>query len=118
MCARPRCRRKATGSTLRPTASRASGGAWDLLPRDLGIACWRIDSREKCLPFFSQRGHPIMVGAYYDANNLDSSVEWAKAALGTPGAKGGIMYCTWCDKWGLLGAFGDEKRRLSTAPAQ
>ena len=88
-------------------------GVWDLLPRDLGIAYWRVDSREKGLPFFSKRGHSIMIGAYYDANNLDSSVEWAKAALGTPGVRGGIMYCTWCDKWELLGAFGDKMRQLS-----
>lgn len=92
-------------------------GVWDLLPRDLGIACWRVDSRDKALPFFSQRGHPIMVGAYYDAKNLDSSVRWAKAALGTTGVKGGIMYCTWCDKWDLLGAFGDKMRQLSVESA-
>ena len=89
-------------------------GVWDLLPRDLGIACWRIDSREKGLPFFAERGHSIMIGAYYDANNLDSSVEWAKIALDTPGVKGGIMYCTWCNKWDLLGAFGDEMKRIAT----
>ena len=88
-------------------------GVWDLLSRDLGIACWRVDSREKGLPFFARRGHPIMIGAYYDAKDLKSSVEWAKVALGTPGVKGGIMYCTWCDKWNLLGAFGDEMKRLS-----
>lgn len=88
-------------------------GVWDLLPRDLGIAYWRVDSREKGLPFFARRGHPVMIGAYYDAGNLDSSVEWAKTALGTPGVNGGIMYCTWCDKWDLLGAFGDEMHRLS-----
>ena len=65
------------------------------------------------MPFFARRGHPIMIGAYYDAKDLTSSVEWAKVALDTPGVKGGIMYCTWCDKWDLLGAFGDEMKRLS-----
>lgn len=87
-------------------------GVWDILPRDFGIAYWRDDSRDKGMPFFSKRGRRILVACYYDAKSLDGSVVWAKKALETPGADG-IMYCTWCDKWELLGDWGDEMKRMA-----
>lgn len=87
-------------------------GVWDLLPRDLGIAYWREDSRGQGLPFFSKRGHRILVACYYDAATLDGSLVWARMALDTPGADG-IMYCTWMDRWMLLGDWGEAMKSLA-----
>lgn len=87
-------------------------GVWDLLPKDIGIAYWRLDDRDRGLSFFSKRGHPILAAAYYDAKTLDGCVKWAEAALATPTADG-IMYCTWGDRWDLLAEFGDEMKRIN-----
>lgn len=87
-------------------------GVWDLLPKDIGIAYWRLDDRDRGLSFFSRRGHRILAAAYYDAKTLNGSVKWAEAALATPSADG-IMYCTWGDRWNLLAEFGDEMKRIS-----
>lgn len=82
--------------------------------KNAGMYMWsrRDDSRDKGMPFFSKRGRRILVACYYDAKSLDGSVVWAKKALETPGADG-IMYCTWCDKWELLGDWGDEMKRMA-----
>ena len=82
-------------------------GVWDLLPKDLGIAYWTYQWKEDGLKFFARQGRNILIGAYYDERELKRSLEWMELARTMPGVTG-IMYCTWRNKWELLGEFGDE----------
>jgi hypothetical protein len=81
-------------------------GSWDHIPRDLNIVCWYYDKRVASLDFFSSRGFRTLAGAYYDGDDLSNPRGWLEALRTTPGAQG-IMYTTWQNKYGLLGAFGD-----------
>lgn len=85
-------------------------GTWDYIPKDLIIGCWNMDERDQCLGFFSKRGHRTLAAAYYDADDLENSKDWLRSLDQTPGATG-IMYTTWENKYGLLGAFGDLSPR-------
>lgn len=80
--------------------------AWKYIPKELRIACWYYDVREKSLRFFSGLGFQTLGAAYYDADNLDNCRGWLDSLDATPGACG-IMYTTWLDKYELLGPFGD-----------
>lgn len=82
-------------------------GVWDLLPRDLGIAYWTYSWRGDGVKFFAERGHPQIMCGYYDEKVLKKSLEWMDLAARTPLCRG-VMYCTWCDNWDLLGEFGDR----------
>jgi hypothetical protein len=81
-------------------------GTWKFLPKDIHIACWNYDTRRASLDFFSSRGFKTLAAAYYDADDLKNPQGWLESLDTTPGALG-IMYTTWQNKYGLLGAFGD-----------
>ncbi len=80
--------------------------SWKHVPKDINIACWYYDVREKSLQHFSSLGFRTLGAAYYDADSLENPEGWLKALDATPGACG-IMYTTWLDKYALLAAFGD-----------
>lgn len=80
-------------------------GAADYVPSDLHMICWYYRRRDQSLPFFADRGHQTMAGAYYDRDNLDNVVGWLASMEGLPGARG-VMYTTWESKYDLLGDFG------------
>jgi len=81
-------------------------GTWKDIPKDLVIACWYYEKRDKSLDFFSKLGYQTLAGAYYDADDLENPKGWLESLDRTPGASG-IMYTTWENKYALLGAFGD-----------
>ena len=81
-------------------------GSWKYLPKDIQIACWNYDTREKSLPFFSGLGYKTLAAAYYDADDLKNPAGWLDSLDKTPGAVG-IMYTTWENKYKLLPGFGD-----------
>jgi hypothetical protein len=81
-------------------------GSWEHVPPDLRIVCWHYASRSDSLRFFSQFGFRTTAGAYYDGDDLSNPQGWLDALRGTSGAEG-ILYTTWQNKYGLLGAFGD-----------
>jgi hypothetical protein len=81
-------------------------GSWKYLPKDIQIACWNYDTREKSLPFFSGLGYKTLAAAYYDADDLTNPQGWLDSLDKTPGAVG-IMYTTWENKYKLLPGFGD-----------
>ncbi|HUU26841.1 MAG TPA: hypothetical protein VM123_03440 [archaeon] len=81
-------------------------GSWNYIPKDLVIVCWYHKMRDKSLPHFSGLGFRTMAGAYYDADDLENVKDWLVSLDKTPGASG-IMYCSWSNKFGLLGDFGD-----------
>ena len=80
--------------------------AWKYIPKEMVIACWYYEMREKSLRHFSSLGFRTLGAGYYDADSLDNPKGWLEALDATPGACG-IMYTTWLDKYDLLGAFGD-----------
>ena len=85
-------------------------GVWDLLPRDLGIDCWTHSTREKAPKFFSDRGHPILISAFYDEKELKNSAQWRDVALKTPGVKG-VIYSTYAGNWSFLKPFAELMKK-------
>ncbi len=80
--------------------------SWKYIPKEINIACWYYEVREKSLRHFSSLGFRTLGAAYYDADNLDNPRGWLEALDETPGACG-IMYTTWLNKYDLLADFGD-----------
>ncbi len=81
-------------------------GAWDYIPKDLVIVCWYLKVRDQSLAHFSGLGYRTMAGGYYDVDDLENCKDWLVSLDRTPGA-GGIMYCSWSNKFELLDEFGD-----------
>jgi len=81
-------------------------GAWEFIPKDLTIVCWNHRVRDKSLEHFSRLGYQTIAAAYYDSDDLENVKTWLESLDRTQGATG-IMYTTWLNKYGLLGAFGD-----------
>ena len=81
-------------------------GSWRHLPKDMRIACWNYDTRERSLLHFSKLGFKTLGAAYYDADDLTNPKGWLESLDRTPGAIG-IMYTTWNNKYQLLPGFGD-----------
>jgi hypothetical protein len=81
-------------------------GSWKHLPKDLVIAVWGGEPREKSLSFFAKEGFSTLVACYYDADDLDEVKGWLQAARPLPNVRG-FMYTPWQKKYSLLPAFGD-----------
>lgn len=81
-------------------------GSWECVPKDLIIACWYYDIRDRSLAFFAQRGFRTFGAAYYDGDDLSNCQGWLDSLRRTPNAMG-IMYTTWRNKYDLLAGFGD-----------
>ena len=80
--------------------------SWKHVPKDLIIAVWGGQPREKSLRFFSEQGFQTMVACYYDADDLKEVEGWLKVAHNRVGVRG-FMYTPWQKKYQLLPAFGD-----------
>ena len=80
-------------------------GVWDLVPKDLVIACWWHEKREVSMKFFSERGFRTLGAAYYDTNDLQTCKDWLECCSHTKNCVG-IMYTTWQSKYDLLEGFG------------
>ena len=81
-------------------------GSWKHLPKDLVIAVWGGEPREKSLSFFAKEGFPTLVACYYDADDLNDVKGWLQAARPLSNVRG-FMYTPWQKKYSLLPAFGD-----------
>ncbi len=81
-------------------------GSWNYIPKDLVIACWWYDMREKSLAHFSGLGYRTIGASYYDGDDLENIKGWLETLGKTPGASG-IIYTTWLAKYDLLPGFGD-----------
>jgi hypothetical protein len=81
-------------------------GSWEHAPKDIVMAVWGGEPREKSLLFFSDHGFESLVACYYDADNLDEVKGWIGIAEKTPHARG-FMYTPWQKKYSLLPEFGD-----------
>lgn len=80
-------------------------GVWDMIPKDLIISCWYYEKRDDSLKFFSERGFKTQGAAYYDKDDLKTSLDWFDSCDKTPGCVG-VMYTTWRNKYELLEDFG------------
>ena len=84
-------------------------GSWNHIPKDLIIAVWGGQPREKSLKFIADQGFRTLVACYYDADNLDEEKNWMQLARPLPKVQG-FMYTPWQRKYSLLPAFGDLLR--------
>lgn len=83
-------------------------GSWEGLPKEVGIAAWYFEQRAQSLPFFAERGHPLLIAGYYDG-----PVEAIDAWLAAGRAAGGVaavMYTTWQQRYDDLEAFAQRVR--------
>ncbi len=81
-------------------------GSWNHIPKDLIMAVWGGEPREKSLRFFADQGFRTLVACYYDADDLKDVKGWLALAKTLPNVRG-FMYTPWQRKYGLLPAFGD-----------
>jgi hypothetical protein len=81
-------------------------GSWRHVPKDLVMAVWGGEPREKSLQFFAGEDFPMLVACYYDADDLNDVKSWLQLARETPQVRG-FMYTPWQRKYSLLPAFGD-----------
>jgi hypothetical protein len=81
-------------------------GSWRHVPKDLIMAVWGGQPREKSLRFFAGEGFNILVACYYDADDLNDVKGWLQLARQIPNVRG-FMYTPWQKKYALLPAFGD-----------
>ncbi len=81
-------------------------GSWQHVPKDVVMAVWGGEPREKSLRFFAGEGFPTLVACYYDADDLNDVKGWLKLARETPNVRG-FMYTPWQRKYSLLPDFGD-----------
>lgn len=80
-------------------------GSWKHVPKDLIVAVWGGEPREKSLRFFADEGFSTLIACYYDADDLDDVQAWLRLADQTPDVRG-LMYTPWQKKYGLLPDFG------------
>jgi hypothetical protein len=88
-------------------------GSWKHVPKDLIMAVWGGEPRQKSLKFFSAEGFQSLVACYYDSPNLEDVRGWLAAAHGLPNVRG-FMYTPWLKRYALLPEFG---RLLTENPA-
>jgi hypothetical protein len=81
-------------------------GSWRHVPKDLVMAVWGGQPREKSLRFFAGEGFNMLVACYYDADDLNEVKSWLQLARQVPNVRG-FMYTPWQKKYSLLPAFGD-----------
>ena len=84
-------------------------GSWNHVPKDLVMAVWGGEPREKSLRFFAGEGFQSLVACYYDADDLNEVKGWLQLARQVPNVRG-LMYTPWQKKYSLLPAFGDLLR--------
>ncbi|MGA2864868.1 MAG: carbohydrate binding domain-containing protein [Verrucomicrobiota bacterium] len=84
-------------------------GSWQHVPKDLVMAVWGGEPREKSLRFFAEAGFRTLVACYYDADDLKEVKGWLQLARQVPNVRG-FMYTPWQKKYSLLPAFGDLMR--------
>lgn len=80
-------------------------GSWNHVPKDMTIAVWGSEPREKNLKFFVDQGFETLCACYYDAPNLDEVKGWIKMAEPLPKVRG-FMYTPWTGKYDLVPEFG------------
>lgn len=85
-------------------------GSWQHVPKDLVMAVWGGEPREKSLRFFADQGFRTLVSCYYDADDLNSVKAWLNLARPLLNVRG-FMYTPWQKKYALLPAFGDLLQR-------
>jgi hypothetical protein len=81
-------------------------GSWQHVPRNLIMAVWGGEPREKSLRFFADQGFRTLVACYYDADDLTDVKGWLDIAAPLRKVRG-FMYTPWQKKYALLPDFGD-----------
>lgn len=90
-------------------------GSWKHLPKDLIVAVWGGEPREKSLSFFADQGYATLAACYYDAEDLGDVKKWIDVSRPLKGVRG-FMYTPWQKKYELLPAFGDLVKAEQSPP--
>ena len=78
-------------------------GSWEGLPKDVVIANWNFDERQKSLPWFAALGNRQILAGYYD-DSPQRIRTWLDDARDIKGIDG-VMYTTWQNRYDDLEAF-------------
>jgi hypothetical protein len=81
-------------------------GSWQHVPKDLVMAVWGGEPREKSIRFLTSQGFSTLIACYYDAADLSQVRSWLDLVRRIPNVRG-FMYTPWQKKYGLLPEFGD-----------
>lgn len=80
-------------------------GVWDLLPPELGIACW-TSNRESALRFATEQGRKTFIAGYYGRTTMDIDRDWVRLSKAIPGCDcRGMMYTQWGQGFSRLEEF-------------
>ncbi len=79
-------------------------GSWNYAPKDVLMVVWENGHGPVALSHFEKLGFRTLSGAYYDHATLDNDRKWLAASTKTAGCEG-MMYTTWCQRYGLLEDF-------------
>jgi hypothetical protein len=90
-------------------------GSWQHVPKNLIMAVWGGEPREKSLRFFADQGFRTLVACYYDADDLKDVKGWLDIAAPLRKVRG-FMYTPWEKKYALLPDFGDLLHKPAPRP--
>ncbi len=82
-------------------------GSWEGLDKDVIIGAWYFDKRNDSLPFFANRGHPLLLAGYYDGPpgiGVKQITDWISAVPKTAQFRG-VMYTTWENRFEDIESF-------------
>jgi hypothetical protein len=83
-------------------------GSWEGLEPGIGVVPWYYEKRSESLRFFADRGHPQIIGGYYDSMP-ERIQDWIEAAKPLKNVKG-VMYTTWRNRYDQLEKFAEITR--------
>ncbi len=81
-------------------------GSWNYIPKDLIVACWYFDRREKSLTHFDSLGFRTMACCAYGQRNAVDATKWVESMDKTKGAVGG-MHMTYYNNYDDIEEFAD-----------
>lgn len=79
--------------------------SWKYIPKDLIIAVWGGNPREKSLEFFYEKGFKVVIACYYDSD-INKVKEWYEISKKFDNILG-FIYTTWQKKYDLLKEFSE-----------
>ena len=80
-------------------------GSWNYIPKDLIIAVWGGEPREKSLEFFLKENFKVIIACYYDSE-IEKVKKWYELSKKFNNILG-FMYTTWQKKYDLLKSFSE-----------
>jgi len=75
-------------------------GSWEGLDKNVTIVHWLYDSRDKSIPFFTEKGYPLLIAGYYDEPGWEDHTKiWLESAKKAKAKLQGAMFTTWSSNY-------------------